>query len=136
MLIDTNILLSSVLMQNDYQNSIKLIETIREVNFKAYVSSFALYSICIELHKRNETETMKDFFKRFDTYYNFKIYQTNNEDKIAISALKLNLDFDDKLHYYIAKKKNLTLVSYDTHFDKTDLKRLTPKQALAELNLA
>jgi len=43
------------------------------------------------------------------------------------------LDFDDAYQYVIAKRDKLTLVSFDTDFDHTDLQRQTPAQILASL---
>lgn len=40
------------------------------------------------------------------------------------------LDFDDAYQYVIAKRDNLTLVSFDADFDRTDLQRRTPAQTL------
>lgn len=41
---------------------------------------------------------------------------------------KFNLDFDDAYQYAVAKKHNLQLISFDTDFDKTDLKRKAPAE--------
>jgi predicted nucleic acid-binding protein len=43
---------------------------------------------------------------------------------------KFQLDFDNALHYATAKKHNLTLVSFDHDFDRTDLARKTPADIL------
>jgi len=40
------------------------------------------------------------------------------------------LDFDDAYQYVTAEKFNLTIVSYDIDFDKTELGRKTPKEIL------
>ena len=51
------------------------------------------------------------------------------DDEIAASMLmkKLKLDFDDSLQYYVAKKLGVkAIVSYDKHFDKTDIQRKEP----------
>ncbi len=45
-------------------------------------------------------------------------------------AFKVGLDFDDGLHYYYAKKIGLKLISFDKDFDKTDIKRLEPRDVL------
>ena len=57
------------------------------------------------------------------------------EDLTALTFTKksdaaFQLDFDDALHYATAKKHNLTLVSFDHDFDRTDLARTTPSDIL------
>lgn len=45
-------------------------------------------------------------------------------------ASKVNLDFDDGLQYYYAKKLGVNIISFDKDFDKTDLKRLEPRDVI------
>ena len=59
-----------------------------------------------------------------------------SEDLAALAFTKkadaqFQLDFDDALHYATAKKHNLTLVSFDQDFDRTDLPRKTPSDILS-----
>lgn len=59
------------------------------------------------------------------------VYETSLEDEMAVSMLmdKVKLDFDDALQYYLAKKLGVeAIVSYDRHFDKTDIKRREPSE--------
>jgi predicted nucleic acid-binding protein len=58
------------------------------------------------------------------------------EDLAALAFTKkadaqFQLDFDDALHYVTAKQHNLTLVSFDHDFDRTDLVRTTPVDILS-----
>ena len=57
------------------------------------------------------------------------IFSTKPEelDKVIDIIKQFNIDFDDAYQYYLTKKYNLTLVSFDKDFDKTDIKRKTPK---------
>lgn len=60
---------------------------------------------------------------------NFHIFQTSVEGELAIirSLSTLKLDFDDTLQYYVAKKFQATIISYDQHFQKlNDIKFLKP----------
>jgi predicted nucleic acid-binding protein len=48
---------------------------------------------------------------------------------LVINAIKrFKLDFDDAYHHAATGKYSLTLVSFDTDFDQTDLKRKTPAE--------
>jgi len=51
------------------------------------------------------------------------------EEELMASEMadRMGLDFDDGLQYYYAKKAGLQIVSFDEDFDKTDAKRVEPK---------
>lgn len=134
MLIDTNILLSAILKQGDYINSRKLLKFIEKYNIEITILDFAFYSTCITLSRRKEENLLKNIIDYILRIKNFHLYRATLEEMLEINNLKINLDFDDKMHYYLTKKKKLKLISYDADFDKTDIKRLTPKEALEMLN--
>jgi predicted nucleic acid-binding protein len=46
---------------------------------------------------------------------------------------RYNLDFDDAYQYVAAEKHDLTLVSFDADFDRTELGRKTPAQILEDV---
>ena len=52
---------------------------------------------------------------------------------VVESMEQQNLDYDDAYQYTIAKKYNLTLVSFDSDFDLTERGRQTPSQVLLSL---
>jgi len=61
------------------------------------------------------------------------IYNTSLDDGIAAAMLmnKIGLDFDDALQYYIAKKLGAeAIISYDKHFDRSDMTRKEPNEYL------
>lgn len=133
LLLDTNILVSYLLDQNDYESSEKLFEKILDLNIPVVISDFAIFSLSIILLKRNENTFFKKIIEFLKNQKNFRIYKTTLDDLEEIANLKAKLDFDDKLHYFLAKKKNLQFISYDKDFDKTDLKRFTPKEIISYL---
>ena len=47
---------------------------------------------------------------------------------------QFKLDFDDAYQYLAAELNDLTIVSFDKDFDKTELGRKTPSQILKQLN--
>lgn len=53
---------------------------------------------------------------------------------VAQAALDHGLDFDDAYQYTIARQLGLGIVSFDAHFDRTDLGRITPADVLAEID--
>jgi predicted nucleic acid-binding protein len=46
------------------------------------------------------------------------------------AAQQFHLDFDDAYQYAAAAKNNLTLVSFDSDFDRTDHGRKTPTEII------
>jgi len=53
------------------------------------------------------------------------------EDIVQI-ARRFGLDFDDAHQYAIAARHGLTIVSFDSDFDRTELGRKTPEDLLAK----
>lgn len=135
-LIDTNVLMSVLLKQNDYQTSRKFFNKLDEFNISYTILDFSIYSACVILNRRNKEELLEKFIENIKKKNNINIYRLKLENLLEIAKVKNKLDFDDKIHYYLAKKKNLTLISYDADFDKTDLKRLTPLEAIKTLELS
>lgn len=133
MLIDSNIIFSLLLEQNDYKETEKLFDAIDHLSLKVQILDFALYSATLNFLRRGKDKEIKQFLEILYSSKNIFIYRPKPSEISEALSLKVNLDLDDKLHYYLAKKKNLTLISYDQDFDKTDLKRLTPAQALTRL---
>jgi len=52
---------------------------------------------------------------------------SNNFD---YATKKFNLDFDDAYQYAVAEKYDLTIVSFDVDFDRTERGRKTPGEVL------
>ena len=50
--------------------------------------------------------------------------------RVADAMAQFNLDFDDAYQYVAAEKYNLTIVSFDTDFDRTGRGRRTPDEIL------
>ena len=126
-LVDTNIFLEILLDQeksNECQEIFKL-------NYKYFISDFSLYSIGIILIKHRKQNVLLDFIQ--DLFNNIDIIRIDLDDlnsfyDIVNNSEKFRLDFDDAYQYTIAKKNNLLIISYDNHFDKTDIKRIEPKE--------
>lgn len=135
MLIDSNIIFSLLLEQNDYKETEKLFDLISHLDLRVQILDFALYSMVLNFIRRDHCEEIQQFLATLDSSKNISIYRLRPAEISEALSLNVNLDLDDKLHYYLAKKKNLTLISYDKDFDKTDLPRLTPAQALEHLRI-
>jgi len=65
----------------------------------------------------------------------YRIVLTGSDFGSVVEAHeRFGLDFDDAYQYAAAEKYNLVIVSFDTDFDRTDLGRKTPAQALQRLS--
>ncbi len=126
-LADTNIFLEALLEQN------------RAAEVHLFFQSTDLDQICmtdLSLHSIGIILFRLKKFVLFISFLNDMVI-----DGIGILSLKpaelqtldlvvpkFNLDFDDAYQYAVAKKHNLQLISFDTDFDKTDLKRKAPAE--------
>ncbi|MEM2179897.1 MAG: PIN domain-containing protein [Nitrososphaeria archaeon] len=66
------------------------------------------------------------------TWRNLIIVDLPVQEELAACELasKVGLDFDDGLHYYLAKTKGVPIISFDKDFDNLDIKRIEPHEIL------
>lgn len=126
-LIDTNIFLE-LLLEQERASSVEAF--FKKIDIGAMsLSELSLYSIGIILFNLKKL-TLFSFF--VDDIVNNGINLVNYPHKklnnIKTISEKSSLDFDDAYQYAIAKEYNLTIVSFDKDFDKTDLKRKEPSE--------
>ncbi len=133
LLIDTNILLSVLLNQNDHETALEFLDKVEKFDIQYSISEFGMYSAYLLITRRKRPDILNEFISYLEKGKNINIENLKPSDLREIINLKVNLDFDDRVQYYLAKKKNLQLISFDADFDKTDLKRLTPSEALEQL---
>ena len=130
-LIDTNIFLELLLNGKNAKECEKFLEKVSKGEIKAIVSSFTLHAVEAFLGKNHKAIQL--FVRNILNSEGLKVYSTTLEEELEASVIaeKIGLDFDDGLQYFIAKKLQVkAIVSFDRHFDKTDLKKVTPKQVI------
>jgi predicted nucleic acid-binding protein len=134
-LIDTNIILEILLNQERSNESRKLLEN--SDNFAFFLSDFSLHSIGILLFRTKRHYSFYQFLKDMIFSEILSILSLSCEDmnRVVEVSKRFDLDFDDAYQYVVAEKYNLTIISFDSDFDKTELGRKTPKEVLEELNL-
>ena len=139
LLIDTNIFLSFLNREESFpwQDSLELINAIARGDVHAFVTRFTLHTIAVKVAHRRKSTRLKElsaFLTRIHEAHGFTVYDTSTiEEKKIIDLMRtLPLDFDDALQYFVASELGLTLVSFDSDFDKTDLARVEPKDILAQ----
>ena len=96
------------------------------------VTDFTLHSVGVVLSRLNHRQALLRFVK--DAFINGAVglVHLNPEDTgLLIGVMEqFNPDFDDAYQYVAAEKHDLTLVSLDSDFDRTDRGRKTPLQVL------
>ncbi|MEW6675506.1 MAG: PIN domain-containing protein [Nitrospirota bacterium] len=125
-LIDTNIFLEVILEQEKAEEVKALLSKTEEHDF--FMSDFSLHSIGLLLFYRKQHNIFQQFLK--DIIFNAGIIVTSlsadDMEIVIASAQRFNLDFDDAYQYVIAEKYSLTIISFDSDFDRTERGRTTP----------
>ncbi|MDP3772224.1 MAG: PIN domain-containing protein [bacterium] len=132
LLIDTNIFLEFLLKQERKDESVRLMQKVEQGKLKAYITSFSLHSIEVILDRQQHIRLLQQFLSRVLHAQGLAVYQTTAEEEQRVVMLmrKIGLDFDDALQYFVAKKLNARLISFDRDFDRTDVQRLNPSDVL------
>ena len=130
-LVDTNIWLELLLEQERAKEVRRFLEA-HETSQLA-VTEFSLYSIGIILTKLKKHDLFTDFLK--DTLERcrlrlIRLDVTGLKEMMPVQQ-RFGLDFDDAYQYVAAKQENLTLVTFDRDFDRTDIMKMTPAEVLA-----
>ena len=130
-LVDTNIWLKRLLNQ---ERSTEVAELLSEVpsNY-LFITDFSLHSIGIIVFKLNCIVNFQKFIQDIFIDGSVGLTTVNASEMIdLIDAMKiLILDFDDVYQYYVMKKYDLFLISFDHDFDKIPEGRLIPESALS-----
>ncbi|MEM3835307.1 PIN domain-containing protein [Pyrobaculum sp.] len=130
-LIDANVFLELLYRRQRWAESYRFLEKIKSGEVRGYVLQFAVHGVSAILVK---PELVEIFLSEIATWRGLEIVRSDVGDEIeaARAATRVGLDFDDGLHYYYAKKLGVPIVSFDRDFDKTDVKRLEPRDAVTD----
>ena len=132
-LVDTNIWLERLLDQERSEIVGKFIDTLPSDDL--FISDFAFHSIGVILCRINKRDILTQFTD--DIFKNGDVSLLSLEPDDIVDIVKVieeyDLDFDDAYQYVTAEKNNLTLVSFDADFDRTERGRKTPEVICADL---
>jgi predicted nucleic acid-binding protein len=100
-----------------------------------FISEFSLYSIGIILFRRKLYYVFAEFIGDIIFKGGIGVLRLFPGDfrRLVEVAKQFDLDFDDAYQYVIAEKYGLTIVSFDSDFDKTEIGRKTPSDVLYSL---
>jgi predicted nucleic acid-binding protein len=132
LLLDTNVFLEVLLGQQQAASASALLSN--GGNLSLFMTDFSLHSIGVLLFRRRSFDVFAEFVGDLETAgIRVLSLHPRHVSTLAEPATRHNLDFDDAYQYEIAKRFGLTLVSFDSDFDRTDLKRNTPQEILERL---
>ena len=128
-LVDTNVWVELLLEQEKAKEVRRFLEKIDPKLL--YMTEFTLYSINIVLVRLKKMELLRRFVR--DTIPNISLVRLFPEDLDRVLQIVegYNLDFDDAYQYAATEKYDLTLVSFDSDFDRTERGRMTPAEVLS-----
>ena len=119
-LLDTNIFLELFLDQDKADDVERLLRTAPKE--RLYISEFSLYSVGIILFRRKLFDVFVRFVEDLIITGGIKLLRLSVEDtkKLAEVSQRFGLDFDDAYQYAVAERYGLTVVSFDSDFDRTE----------------
>ena len=133
LLLDTNIFLEVSFNQPQAMNARLLLNS---ASHELFISSFSLHSVGVQLVRRRSTNHWRRFLNDLILSGQITVLSLSPAELLRVADViqQFKLDFDDAYQYVTAENNQLTLVSFDSDFDKTQLGRQTP-QAINTLTL-
>ncbi|MEK6681419.1 MAG: PIN domain-containing protein [Nitrospirota bacterium] len=130
LLIDANIFLEVILEQEKAGEARELLKA--PDDHELFVSDYAVHSIGLLLFRRKQHDIFREFVKDmiFDTGIEMMSLFAEDMDAVINRAQRFRLDFDDAYQYVTSERYNLTIISFDNDFDRTERGRKTPAEVL------
>lgn len=129
-LLDTNIFLEVILDQAKASEARETLTQIERHEF--FLSDYSLHSIGLLLFRRKQHQVFQEFLDDMLVRAGISAVSLSVEDMASVisAARQFELDFDDAYQYVAAKKYDLTIVSFDSDFERTDRGRKTPMEVI------
>ena len=126
LLLDTNIFLEAVFNQPQALNARLLLNNPRH---NLFISDFGLHSVGVQLLRRRGHQRWRRFLHELIIPGQVAVLVLPNAELLRVTdvAQQYHLDFDDAYQYVTAEHYQLTLVSFDSDFDRTPRGRQTPQ---------
>ena len=105
-----------------------LIHEIVKGRIAVFISRTALYSIELVMSNQGKLRKLAFLLDMLRSSRSLTILNTDIRDDLRILEImeKMNIPYDDALHYYLCKRYNLMIISFNKEFDETDLLRIEP----------
>ncbi len=126
LLLDTNIFLEVLLEQAHTSEAMALLAKTDAHTF--LISDFSLHSIGVILFRRKKSDAFRRFLSDMVIDAGTAVAHLKPDEMATVAdhAQTFNLDFDDAYQYSLADKYDLTIVSFDSDFDRTTRGRSQP----------
>ena len=130
LLVDTNIFLE-ILLEQERGNEARALLSETEAH-EFFITDYSFHSIGLILLRRERYQAFQEFVRDMALSNVLKVISLPAEDMESVLdvAQRFNLDYDDAYQYVSAEKYGLTLVSFDSDFDRTERGRMTPANGL------
>ena len=130
LLLDTNIFLEVILDQERANEARTLLSEVEGHEF--FISDYSLHSIGLLLFRRGKHEVFRQFLKDMILGVGVAVIALSAQEMESLieAAQRFGLDFDDAYQYAVAERYGLTIVSFDSDFDRTERGRKTPEDLL------
>lgn len=130
LLVDANIFLEVILDRTRADEARSILAAADRHDL--FISAFSFHSIGVILFHLKRHELFQRFISDMILDAGTIVIALSAEDMedMTNAARKFKLDFDDAYQYVAAEKHGLTIVSFDSDFDRTDLGRKTPEEVL------
>ncbi len=132
MLIDTNIFIELLMIGANFE---KVFEFFTRIPMKLMVvTDFTVHSVGILLNRFGKIEYYTKFINDL-VVGGISVVSLDMDTLAEVPEVigRYNLDFDDAYQYVAAEKYDLTIISYDSDFNRTLRGRKTPEEILKEL---
>ena len=132
-LLDTNIILAYLLGQEKAEECERLMRLLPIQDLA--ISVFSLHSIGVILTRRRLISVFQAWVREF-VGAGVPIVAMSGMELMMVSKIteRMGLDFDDAYQYIAARRHDLTIISLDGDFDRTDLGRRTPGEIIQALD--
>ena len=130
LLLDTDIFLEVILDQERANEARTLLSEVEGHEF--FISDYSLHSIGLLLFRRGKHEVFRQFLKDMILGVGVAVITLSAQEMESLIevARRFGLDFDDTYQYAVAERYGLTIISFDSDFDRTERGRKTPKELL------
>ncbi len=130
-LVDTNVWLERLLDQTRFEEVRNFLD--HTPSERLFITDFAFHSIGVVLSRLNRLEALLRFVQ--DAFMDGAVVlirlEPEDTQRLVRVIEQFNLDFDDAYQYVAAEKYNLTIVSFDSDFDRTERGRKIPAEVLS-----
>ena len=129
-LLDTNVFLEIILSQEKAEDAKNLL--LKSMQHEFFLTDYSLHSIGLLLFRRKQHEAFLAFMEDVLVNGGIGLLSLLPDDmgSVVAASQKFGLDFDDAYQYAVAARYELTLISFDSDFQRTDKGYKTPSEIL------